>query len=229
MQRPKVLDLFAGSRSFSRQAEKMRMETFSIDIKPFDGISLVKDMEFVTAADIPWVPDIIWASPHCTSYSMAGIGHHRQEDGMPKSPFAEKSDRLVTNMVRLIRSFPSAAYYVENPRAMLRTMDYIKPLGAPVTVWYCRYGHRAAKPTDIWTNNLEQKTLFGVINPGGWRPRPECWNGNRKCHHEVARRGSRSGTQGLKNAYERSRVPDELCQEVLIASVDIAARNRLTL
>ena len=48
----KVLDLFAGSRSFSREAEAMRMRSFSIDFKPFKGISLVKDIEFVTPDDI---------------------------------------------------------------------------------------------------------------------------------------------------------------------------------
>ena len=40
----KVLELFAGSRSFSKVAEEMGMQTFTTDIKPFDKIDLVTDI-----------------------------------------------------------------------------------------------------------------------------------------------------------------------------------------
>ena len=40
----KVLELFAGSRSFSKVAEEMWMQTFTTDIKPFDKIDLVTDI-----------------------------------------------------------------------------------------------------------------------------------------------------------------------------------------
>ena len=50
------------------------------------------------------------------------------------------------------------------------------------------------KPTDIWTN----------LN---WTPREMCKNGNKDCHHQPAPRGSSTGTQGLKGAYERSMIP----------------------
>ena len=38
---------------------------------------------------------------------------------------------------------------------------------------------------------------------------------NKNCHHEEAPRGSRTGTQGLKDNYERSKIPYELCKEIL--------------
>ena len=63
------------------------------------------------------------------------------------------------------------------------------------------------KPTDIWTNNLKN-----LLNPNGWNPRKMCKNGM-SCH-ESAPRGSRTGTQGLKGNYERSKVPYELCKEI---------------
>ena len=66
------------------------------------------------------------------------------------------------------------------------------------------------KPTDIFTNHLA-----GLFNVSGWKPKPMCWNGNKKCHHEAAPRGSKTGTQGLKNDYERSKIPVELCKEIL--------------
>ena len=66
------------------------------------------------------------------------------------------------------------------------------------------------KPTDIWTNNLQD-----WFNEYGWKPREMCFNGNKKCHHQPAPRGSQTGTQGLKGNYLRSIVPEELCREIL--------------
>ena len=37
-----------------------------------------------------------------------------------------------------------------------------------------------------------------------------CFNGNKNCHHEPAPRGSKTGTQGLKGAYERGIIPPDL-------------------
>lgn len=64
----KILELFAGSQSIGKVAESLGHEVFSIDIQDFDGIDLAKDIEFVTSEDIPFKPDMIWASPPCTTY-----------------------------------------------------------------------------------------------------------------------------------------------------------------
>lgn len=197
------------------------MDTFSVDVNPkLKGINLVKDIEHLRLDDIPWEPNIIWASLPCTTYSLAGVGHHRNEDGSPKTEFAEKSDRLAVRMVEILLAFPDALWYVENPRALLRTKDFMRPLGEPVTIWWCRYGDKSAKPTDIWTNNL--RTMF---NQHGWQPRSECWNGNPKCHHDRARRGSKTGTQGKKNAYERGKIPEALCVDVIASSLNTLAER----
>ena len=81
------------------------------------------------------------------------------------------------------------------------------------TVWYCTYGDTRAKPTDIWSNNIYNP----MFNKNGWKPRSECWNGNKDCHHEAAPRGSRTGTQGLKNNHERSKIPEQLCTDIVKA------------
>ena len=204
----KVLELFAGSRSIGNVADTLGYDVFSVDIKLFDKIDLAIDILDLKKNMIPFEPDIIWASPPCTTYSIAGISTHRNNQ-IPISEFAKKSDLLVNKVLEIISWFPNSKYYIENPRGMLRKMDFMQDLER-VTVWYCRYGDIRAKPTDIWTNNL--KSLF---NPNGWHPLPPCYNGNTNCHHEPAPRGSKTGTQGLKDNYERSKIPKKLCEEIL--------------
>lgn len=217
----KLLELFAGSRSVGRIAERMGMEVCSVDVKPFDGIHMVRDVEFLRADELPFAPDVIWASPPCTTYSLAAISHHRNTDRSPKTDFAAKSDRLVTNTLAIIRAFPDAVWYMENPNAVLQYMPFMHGLHR-VTVWYCAYGDTRAKPTNIFSNNIRDG-----FNPHGWLPRPPCYNGNQNCQHEAAPRGSRTGTQGLKNDYERSKVPSELCMEVLGAGLNTIG-NRIS-
>lgn len=203
-----VLELFAGSRSIGKVAQELGHNVFSVDIKPFEGIDFVQDIEYLSVNQIPFKPDIIWASPPCTTYSIAAISHHR-DNGIPKTDFASKSDRMIINVLKLIKHF-ECIFYIENPRGYLRKMPFMQ--GIPkATIWYCRYGDKRAKPTDIWSNNI-----YSLLNPkGSWHPKAPCYNGNKNCHHEEAPRGSRTGTQGLANNYERSKIPINLCREIL--------------
>jgi hypothetical protein len=204
----KILELFAGSRSIGKVAENLGFEVFSVDITQWGDIDLVQDIEFLKPEQIPFKPDMIWASPPCTTYSIAAISHHR-DNGKPKTDFAVKSDKLVLNTLSIINYF-GCDFYIENPRGYLRKMNFMQ--GIPrTTVWYCKYGDTRAKPTDIWSNNIYNP----MFNNLGWKPKPECFNGNKNCHHESAPRGSKTGTQGLKNNHERSKIPENLCFEII--------------
>lgn len=204
-----VLELFAGSRSIGSAAEKLGMNVFSVDWIKYDGINLAKDIEELSIEDIPFIPDIIWASPDCTTYTIAAISTHR--DGInPKSEYAKKCDRVNQHFISLINRWlqlnPYLVFYIENPRGMMRKMPWMKHFRRE-TIWYCQYGDERAKPTDIWTNNSK------------WVPRPQCKNGNKQCHHQAAPRGSRTGTQGIKTHYDRSKIPQQLCMEVLTSAI----------
>ena len=203
-----VLELFAGSRSIGKAAESLGYNVFSSDINEFEGIDYAVDILEFDINKVPFKPDIIWASPPCTTYSIAAISHHRPHN-KSLSDFAIKSDRMVQKTLSIIQELQPNKWYIENPRGLLRKQKFM--MGLPrTTVWYCKYGDTRAKPTDIWTNNL-----YSLLNCDGWNPRPECFNGNKDCHHEAAPRGSRTGTQGLKGNYNRSKIPHELCIEIL--------------
>lgn len=79
-------------------------------------------------------------------------------------------------------------------------MDFMQ--GIPrYTITYCQYGDNRMKPTDIWTN---------YSNPNF---KPMCKNGD-SCHQK-APRGSKTGTQGLKNSKERSKIPEKFCEYIV--------------
>jgi hypothetical protein len=200
-----LLELFAGSRSVGKIAESIGVGVFSVDWQNFEGIDLAIDIGEMNTSDVPFIPDVVWASPDCTTYTIAAISTHR--NGIePKTEYAKKCDLVNMHFISLIRQWqevnPNLVYFIENPRGMLRKMPFMKEMRRH-TVWYCQYGDDRAKPTDIWTNSKS------------WAPRPQCHNGNEKCHHQPAPRGSKTGTQGRKGSYERSMIPKELCFEIL--------------
>ena len=198
-----VLELFAGSRSIGKSAEKLGMKVFSSDINDFKGIDYVVDILNFDFDKVPFKPDIIWASPPCTGFSVAAIGHHwggGKGAYVPKTDTAKLGIKLVEKTLEIINHFEPTYWFMENPRGVLRKMDIVKNLKRN-TVTYCQYGDERMKPTDIWTNS------------DVWVPRKMCKNGD-PCH-VAAPRGSRTGTQGRKGSYERSKIPEQLCQEIL--------------
>ncbi len=209
-----VLELFAGSRCIGRAAEKLNMNVFSVDWTPYENINLSIDIELLKITDVPFVPDHVHASFDCTTYTIAAISHHRNGTEA-KSDYAEKCDKVNKHVISLIKEWqiinPDITFTFENPRGMLRHMPFMQEFTRH-TVWYCTYGDDRAKPTDIWTNLKN------------WTPKPMCRNykydkeGNiidKHCHHESARRGAKTGTQGKKGSFERSKMPEQLCNELM--------------
>jgi len=202
-----LLELFAGSRSVGNVAEQMGYDVFSIDIYNFDNIDLVIDILDLKKEMIKFKPLVIWASPPCTYFSVASIGVHWNKNHTPKTKEAELGMRILNKTLEIFNWFPDAFFYMENPRGKMRKK--VKGINR-ATVTYCSYGDIRMKPTDIWSNNI-----YDIFNINGWKPRKMCFNGNKKCHHEEAPRGSKTGTQGLKNNYERSKIPKQLIKEIL--------------
>jgi hypothetical protein len=202
----KILELFAGSRSIGKVAEQLEMQVFSVDWKKYDGINLSIDIEDLESDDVPFIPDVVWASPDCTTYSIAACSTHRINSIEPKSEYAKKCDKVNQHFISLINYWlkinPKMVFFIENPRGMLRKMPFMQQFKRH-TIWYCQYGDDRAKPTDIWTNS------------NSWIPRPVCFNGNKECHHQASPRGSRTGTQGRSGSYDRSKIPQDLCFDIL--------------
>ena len=204
----KVLELFAGTRSIGKAFEKHSHEVYSIEWnKDFDNIDWYEDIGKITAQDIIdrfGHPDVIWASPDCTSYSLAAISHHRvknKETGNldPITDYAKFCDKVNAHVIDLIHELNPNYFFIENPRGGLCNMTFMQ--GIPkYLVTYCQYGDTRMKPTHIFTNYPDPQFKH-------------CKNGD-SCH-EKAPRGSRTGTQGIKGSVDRSRIPDKLCEYIV--------------
>lgn len=173
--------------------------TLTVDINPSLEPDIVQDL-LGGAIVLPYGVDILWASPPCEGFSVAAIGKNWNRDYTPKSDRAVEAQELVQETLDVIDEFKPKWWFIENPRGMLRKMSFMQNFRR-VTVTYCQYGDTRMKPTDIWTNAY------------WWKPRPMCKNGS-PCH-EAAPRGSRTGTQGIKGAKDRGRIPPALFEELL--------------
>jgi hypothetical protein len=202
-----IFDFFSGTGSSTQAFKDAGHTVITFELDNFFEATEHVDVFNLNATDLIakyGQPNFIWASPPCTAFSVASMGHHwgggiRAYE--PKTEAAKVSQDLVAHTVQLIKDLnPTKGWLMENPRGMLRKLPVVAGLPR-TTVTYCQYGDGRMKPTDLW----------GVVP--NWIPRDMCKNGM-PCH-EAAPRGAKTGTQGLKGARERSQVPYELGEELL--------------
>lgn len=202
-----IYDFYSGTGSSTQAFEDAGHTVIRFELdKQFEAHDY-RDIGTLDAAELIATygrPDFIWASPPCTTFSVASIGKYWASGGdtpVPKHPKAEQALELVANTLALIYELsPTYGWIMENPRGMLRKTSVVKMLPRH-TVTYCQYGDTRQKPTDLW----------GYVSQ--WMPRPACKAGA-NCHVS-APRGSRTGTQGIDGAKERSRVPYALGLELM--------------
>jgi hypothetical protein len=204
-----IFDFFSGTGSSTQAFEDAGHTVYKFELDDsFEATEHVDIMNLTAEYLLATYgkPDFVWASPPCTSFSVAAIGHHwisGGENPEPRTEQARQAQELVRHTITLIKKLnPSKGWLIENPRGMLRKLSVVSSLPR-YTVTYCQYGDSRMKPTDLW----------GWVP--SWSPRSMCKNGD-TCHVS-APRGAKTGTQGLSGAKERSKVPYELGKEILNA------------
>jgi len=218
-----VVELFAGLKGWSNPFVERGHEVWTTDVNPLFGCDLTADILGVSAGQIAGALggrriDFLLASPPCESFSVASIGTHwagGKRAYEPRTEAARTAIELVRHTLRLVDGLHPRFALIENPRDVLRKLGVIP--SPPTTVWFCHYGVSHAKPTDLYP--------VGNGFPPAWEAEPQCHN-QRAGHgldcccrdHESARRGAKTGTQGIKGYALRSLIPPALATSMCLAA-----------
>lgn len=201
------LELFAGIQSFSKVAKERGHNVFTSDIRDLDGIDYVCDILDFEVSRVPFIPQIIWASPDCATWSVAaGNLHFNSKSLIPKTDKAKKAfihiDKTLDIIFYFLKKNKNLKYYIENPVGKLnwyiQAGSLFSKIPRVVKLTQSSYGRRFKKPTHIFTNDL----LF--------KPRPldkRILGTNLKCFRD-----------GKRGYYDRAMLPAELCKEIIISS-----------
>lgn len=195
-----VLDLFCGTKSLKPIVIEKGWKYTGLDIEEKFNPEICIDF-------LDWdyknfvAPDILWASPDCSVYSMASGSKSFNKDREPVSDKAKLHLKILDKLKKVINYYleqnPNLIYYVENPTARMVWFmtDYPR-----YDISYCKYGFDRMKPTTIWSN------IEGFV--------PKKCKKKDNCNHIKAPRGSKTGTQGIPRN-ERYKIPPELISELI--------------
>lgn len=218
----KILELFAGKQSFANVARSAGHEVFTSDILALDGIDYAVPIADFDPARVPFLPDMIWASPECKAFSTASGGFHfRLKNGRyeAQTEYAGEALAMVNDCLRVVNHFlklnPNLIFYIENPVGLIQKLTDLRPnwLFSPfpiprcVKIDQCAFGRDAKKPTWIFTNDIR------------FRGR-KCAGAT--CHHVRNMTASFTALSSLKASYyKRAALPPELCTDILASATAI--------
>ena len=202
----RVLELCAGSKSFTKVCQSMGWQCTTVDVNPRyepDILADVRELEqngHFKEGEF----DVIWASPPCEHYSIAKT---RGERNLPHY------DSIAIACLKIIDEVKPLVWIVENPMGLLRHRPFMFGL-KKWTVDYCMFGAPYRKRTDLFLSDnmadglsdiLCDKTCGHVDKSG--RHMHVCQNGpsNRK-----------PGATYIGNLNSRHSVPPALCVGILI-------------
>lgn len=214
-----LLELFSGSGQMSEVFRSHGWKTVTVDYNPEMKADYCMNVYDLTIPEIEKMcgrlPDVVWMSPDCTTYSKLGARYHRYKvtrTPVPKSDYAMYCDSHNRELFDMVQN-TNWLWFIENPRGFMRLMDFVE--GMPrYTVTYCQYGDTRRKETDIFTNHP---------NP---RFKPVCKNGD-SCHLPVGHNGKYgNGIQAIETVFERSKIPLGLCEHIYEISEEFYNSDR---
>lgn len=160
----KLLELFCGTKSVGNVFKTADYEIVSLDYnKKFDATHTEDILNWNYKQYPPNYFDVIWASPDCTTWSIATAGKYRTKERIygNDNQHKEKSNlanNMILRVIEIIKYFQPKSWFIENPRGLLihfpELKEFIKNINAyNTTVYYGNYDNWGfPKPTHIWSN-----------------------------------------------------------------------------
>ena len=187
----RVLDLFCGTKSWSKIWEQNGHEVETLDIDPqFDPTYCIDILD--------WNPskhyDVVLSSPPCTYFSWAREGWNGTDNETTPEQ-KEMAIRIAQRTFDIIQFINPYYWLVENPHWSGGMRKWFK--GAR-RVDYCMYGFKIMKPTDLWTNT-----------PLNFK----------RCNHN-SKHGRGYSYELPRDPVIRSQIPERLAQEVYDAIIN---------
>jgi len=228
-----AVDFFSGTGSATQAfRDSNNWRVFDVELNPDDDfdssrLDIEGDIRDVKPSDLPDSVDFVWASPPCTTFSIARCWDYwdRRDDGEMTIPSQKKTVEaveMVYHTLWLIAELEPSHWVMENPRGYMRKIMPQKPEQSKdeierETITYCRYGHHLMKPTNLW-GELPDGFEARMCSPGS------------DCHSNEAR-GMGSGSDHIRDPVERSKVPSQLSEEILAAinGEEVEASGQTTL
>ena len=99
-----LIELFSGTGSVGKVARRRGWKVISVDNDPSHNPTHVIDIMQLPYKTLP-VPDFVWASPPCTTYSHAAnwVRHREPGTGRALSGNAKQADRIVRHTMKMIK------------------------------------------------------------------------------------------------------------------------------
>jgi hypothetical protein len=171
-----VLDLFSGTRAVGSVCDELGLYCWSVDSNPKLPSNHCCDILSWEPSQLHFVPDFVWLSPPCTSWSQAQHCHrYSTKDLTPLTETAVLGEKLIQKCLEIIAYYhanhPATRFVLENPRGLLRHHPPMRTLHRK-TVYLCSYGASWKKPTDMWTDLVEWQPTGSTCSHVGPHPRP---------------------------------------------------------
>jgi len=213
----RLLELFCGTKSVGRVFEEADYEVISLD---YDAQFNATHTDNILTWDYKQYPpdyfDVIWASPDCTTWSLASGGKYRLKTEIygrnnERQEKATIGNNMILRVIEIIKYF-KAKWFIENPRGLLihfpPLKEFIKDVnGYNTLVYYANYNNWGfPKATHIWASvPLWEAEKCPVMNEDTYEIRLRNSDGRYKKYFKTF----------ATNAKERSKIPPDLIKRLL--------------
>ena len=156
MDKPKMLELFCGMKC-AGEVFKTKYDVISLDYNPEFNATHTEDiLKWDYTIYKPNTFEVLWASPDCTTWSLATGGKYRTKANILSTlPKGKDAEKMVDRLIEIIDYFKPKYWFIENPRGLMThypPMIELEKNNYKTLVYYGNYDWGFPKPTHIWSN-----------------------------------------------------------------------------